>query len=275
MHKSPYSDPAMASVYESVAARLQFAAPGRDLVEIVGVTEGDRVLDVGTGTGVVAAAGRTMAGQTGFIVGSDAAVEMLRLARKETANLVVARVPELPFADETFDAVIAGFVVSHFERYVDGLTDMIRICRNGGRVGMSAWGSLPNPAATLWADIAGQYAPREQLTEAFLKHIPWDTWFSRIENVAEALETAGLSSVVTETRCYSVRMPTHEYLLSREASVQGLVLREALSSVQWHDFTTKVADAFQDKFGEIVEYERDAHFGVGTKSSTSARYIGS
>jgi ubiquinone/menaquinone biosynthesis C-methylase UbiE len=266
MHKSPYSDPAMAGVYESVAARLQFAAPGRDLVDFVGVDKGDSVLDVGTGTGVIAGAARMAAGPSGFIVGVDAAMEMVRLARKETASLLVGRVPGLPFCDESFDAVIAGFVVSHFESYIDGLTDMIRVCRTAGRVGMSSWGSLPNPAATLWADTAAHYAPREQLTEAFLKHIPWDTWFSRVENVAKALETAGLSSIVTETRCYSVRMPTREYLLSREASVQGLVLHEALTSVQWENFTRRVAEAFQEKFGEIVEYPRDAHFGVGTKS---------
>jgi len=41
----------MVTVYEAIAARLLFAAPGRDLFEIVDVRKGDRVLDVGTGTG--------------------------------------------------------------------------------------------------------------------------------------------------------------------------------------------------------------------------------
>src|SRR5262249_318337 len=117
-----------------------------------------------------------------------------------------------------------------------------------------------------WADVAAQYAPREQLTDAFLKHIPWDTWFSRVENVAKALETAGLSSVIAETRFYPVHMTTREYLLSRQTSVQGLVIREALTSARWDDFTANIAAAFHEKFGDVVEYLRDAHFGVGTKS---------
>ena len=82
------------------------------------------------------------------------------------------------------------------------------------------------------------------------------TWFSSIENVAEALAAASLSAVFTETRYYTVRIPTREYLLSRDASVQGLVLRRALSPAQWNNFTTRVAEAFQTKFGDIVEYPR-------------------
>jgi len=54
-----------------------------------------------------------------MIVGVDATMEMLRVASKETPNLVQAQVPRLPFADESFDVVLAGFVVSHFESYVE------------------------------------------------------------------------------------------------------------------------------------------------------------
>jgi ubiquinone/menaquinone biosynthesis C-methylase UbiE len=266
MKESPYVDPSMVAVYDRIAARFQFSAPANDLAQIVGLHEGDVVLDVGTGTGVVASAAKAAVGFGGTVVGTDAALEMIERARDKTSCLVVARVPGLPFYHGRFDAVIAGFVVSHFENYIDGLKDMIRVCRASGRVAMSAWGSAPNPAAALWSDIAAQYAPREELNDAFLKHIPWDTWFSRIENVAEGLQTAGLSSVITETRLYGVRMPTGAYLLSREASMQGLILRRRLTSARWDDFTMAVAKAFENKFGDWVEYERDAHFGVGTKA---------
>src|SRR5262245_55358267 len=265
MQESPYLDPAMVAIYDRIAAPFQFAAPAGDLVKIARVLEGAVVLDVGTGTGLVAAAARAAAGVTGTVIATDAAFEMIRVARKGTSDIVVAQVPGLPFPNKTFDAVIAGFVVSHFDSYLDGLREMIRVSRTGGRIGMSAWGSAPNPAASLWSDIAAQFAPRAQLNEAFVKHIPWDTWFSRIENVAEALRAAGLTSITTETRFYAVRMRTQDYLLSREASMQGLILRRQLTSAQWDDFNMTVAEAFESKFGDLVEYERDAHFGVGTK----------
>jgi len=60
-------------------------------------------------------------------------------------------------------------------------------------------------------------------------------------------------------------MPTPEFLISREASMQGLLLRQAVSSTQWNDFTINVNEAFRKKFGEAVEYRRDAHFGVGIR----------
>jgi SAM-dependent methyltransferase len=264
MNESPYSNPDMAAVYERIAARFQFAAPARDLVEVVGVTEGGIVLDVGSGTGVVTAAAQKATGATGIVVGADSSMEMVRLAGNAT-GFVLANACSLPFSSETFDCVIAGFVVSHFHSYLEGLTEMARVCRIGGRVGMSAWGAAANPAAALWNELAAQYAPREQLNDAFLKHIPWDIWFSSGDNVALALQGAGLDRVHTETRYYSVRMPTGDYLLSREASVQGLVLRRALTAAQWKHFTQQVTEVFQSRFGDVVEYSRDAHFGVGTK----------
>jgi len=265
MEESPYVIPEMVAVYDRIAAPFQFAAPAKDLVKIVRVPEGAVVLDVGAGTGLVAAAARSAVGVNGTVVATDAAIEMIRVVGKGTAAAIVARVPRLPFSNETFNAVLGGFVVSHFESYHDGLREMIRVCRTGGRVGMSSWGSALNAAASLWSDIAARFAAREQLNEAFVKQIPWDASFSRMENVHEALRTASLQSLKTETRFYAVRMSTQDYLLSREASTQGLILRRQLAPAQWHAFKTTVAEVFKTKFGDLVEYERDAHFGVGTK----------
>jgi hypothetical protein len=55
------------------------------------------------------------------------------------------------------------------------------------------------------------------------------------------------------------------FLMSQEDSMQGLLLRQAGSSAQWNDFIIHVSEAFRKKFGEAVEYRRDAHFGVGIK----------
>lgn len=205
------------------------------------------------------------AGPSGFIVGVDSAIEMIRLAPKETGNFVLSHVPMVPFRDDSFDVVLAGFVVTHFENYRDGLAEMIRVCRPGGRVGMTVWGETANAPAVLWNDTAAHYLDREQLLNDFFKQIPWDAWFSRIQNVSRAFETAGLACVSTQTRRYQVRMQTNEYLLSRETSVQGLVLRNRLSASDWDHFRAGAAQAFHGKFGDTVEYLRDVHLGVGIK----------
>jgi len=257
----------MADVYNRVAAPLQFAAPARDLVEILQLRIGDRALDVGTGTGAAAVAAATVLESAGSLVGVDASIEMLRFAQSSAGNLVaVAEVPELPFPDSTFDVVMASFVITHFPDYGRGLTELIRVCRLGGRVGITAWGSLPNPAAQLWSDIASQFVPRKRLDDAFRAHIPWDTWFAQPINIRKALETARLHAVNVQTRQYQVTMSLTDFLMAREASVQGIVLRQELDDNSWYEFRELVENAFGGRFCETVEYQRDVHFGIGLRT---------
>src|SRR6266571_4900363 len=104
MKVSPYSDPAMAEVYHRLTARHQFDPPARDLVDMLHPPFGGFVLDVGTGTGIVAEHVRQAVGSTGCVVGVDAAIDMLRFA-KRSATCVAAHVPGLPFNDDSFDIV--------------------------------------------------------------------------------------------------------------------------------------------------------------------------
>src|SRR5580765_4797415 len=53
---SPYRDPAVAEVYRRVAVPTHVVRPARDLVPMMPVRVGDRVLDVGSGTGAFATA---------------------------------------------------------------------------------------------------------------------------------------------------------------------------------------------------------------------------
>src|SRR5204863_9129914 len=108
MTVSPYSDPALAEVYQRVTARHQFAPPARDLVDILRLSPGSLVLDVGTGTGIVAEQARLAVGPAGRVIGVDAAMEMLYFA-KRSARCVAAHIPGLPFNDDAFDVVTGGF----------------------------------------------------------------------------------------------------------------------------------------------------------------------
>ena len=266
MKTSPYTDPDMAAVYGRIAVPYQFGPPARDLVRMVRPPDGARVLDVGTGTGAVAVPAIEATGSSGLVVGVDAAFEMLHVARRAASYPVtVAHVPGLPFRDGTFDVVTAGFVISHISNDDRALEDLVRVCRVHGRVGMSAWGAMSNAAAQLWSDIAAAFVPRERLDEAFHAHLPRDAWFSNPANIRRALADAGLAPVVVDTREYDFTMTTTDFLSARAASIQGMLVRDALSAGKRIGFTRQLADAFHTRFGEAVEYRRDVHFGIGTK----------
>src|SRR4029450_4210048 len=72
----------IADIYARVHAP-RMALPAKDLVEFVRVTPGARVVDVGTGPGVVARAAAEAAGAGGTVVGIDQSIAMLRHARSD------------------------------------------------------------------------------------------------------------------------------------------------------------------------------------------------
>lgn len=263
---SPYSDRTAAHTYRLVTGPVQFGPPASDLVSMLAPAAGMRILDVGTGTGVVAERIRDAAGPQCLIVGVDPALTMLAEARQSFHYpIVVAQMPDLPFTAGTFDMAAAGFAISHAPDYEAALRDIARVCRDRASIGVSAWGALPNPAAQLWTEIASGFVPRADLDRALRAHIPWDEWFSDASRLRDALSAAGLRNGIVETRTYLMRMPTTDFLASRDASVQGAVLRGRVSNEQWDAFTRQLADAFEARFGTHVDYQRDVHFGIAQK----------
>lgn len=123
------------------------AHPAPELVAAVGGAEG-RLLDVGSGTGTVAA----LAGEQGAeVTAVDAEPSMLAVARSllPTGTPVCgAALPELPFADDSFDAVAGNFVLNHVGVPGAALTELRRVARPGGRIGVTVW---PSPAPPLQA----------------------------------------------------------------------------------------------------------------------------
>jgi ubiquinone/menaquinone biosynthesis C-methylase UbiE len=95
---------AVVESYERYHVDRGYALQARDIVLMLGLADGARVLDVGTGTGEAALA--ALARCTG-VVGLDPSLPMLRLATKKGLGLVVAgEAAGLPFRSEQFDAVV-------------------------------------------------------------------------------------------------------------------------------------------------------------------------
>jgi len=240
--------------------------PARDLVDLLDLSMGARILDVGSGTGVVAAALAHAIGASGRVVAVDPSAAMLSASRLQPSyHRVVARMPGLPFPDASFDAVAAGFVISHLASHVDGLTEMVRVCKSGGRAGVTAWGTQPNPAGTLWKEVATTIEGGERLTEVFRGTVPWGAWLSRPANLEYALREARLIHVTVVARDFVVSVAVADCLAMKGATVEGTLLWRMLTAERWDRFTHAVMEAFRTRFGDVVEFTRDFLIGLGTK----------
>ena len=108
------------------------------LLDEVKVSAGDRVLDVGTGPGLVAA---SVAERGAKPVGLDFSDTMLTEARRVHPDLEfhAGSAEALPFGDNEFDAVIGNFVLHHSAAPDKVLTEAFRVLRPKGRMAFTVW----------------------------------------------------------------------------------------------------------------------------------------
>jgi len=148
--------------YDALSAALSFWQDPRwrrALVSAIAPARDDRIVDVATGTGMVAA--ELLARADCEVVGVDQSAEMLAAARARFASpgpaggarveLLEGEAESLPFADESFDALTFTYLL----RYVDDpratMRELARVVRPGGRVASLEFGVPPwLPARTAW-----------------------------------------------------------------------------------------------------------------------------
>ncbi|MCF3134870.1 class I SAM-dependent methyltransferase [Streptomyces olivochromogenes] len=161
-----------AEAYGRSFARL-CAYPVEALLDAARVGAGTRVLDVGTGTGTAAVAAR----ERGALVRAvDADPGMVAAAVRRGIAAEVAVLPELPFPDGAFDAVVGNFVLNHVGRPRAALAELRRVLRPGGRVALTTWGArrgagqeLLGRACTAGGAVPPAYLPRLDPAEDFAR----------------------------------------------------------------------------------------------------------
>jgi demethylmenaquinone methyltransferase/2-methoxy-6-polyprenyl-1,4-benzoquinol methylase len=153
--KSPHR---IASMFDAIAGRYDLLnhllSLGLDrrwrarAVAELRLADGERVLDLCTGTGdlAIAAAGRT--GGPRKIVGIDFAPAMLRIAREKTralqlqTRIVLVRgdAAALPVAEKACDAASIGFGIRNVDRPEQAILELARVLRPGGRLAILEFG---------------------------------------------------------------------------------------------------------------------------------------
>jgi arsenite methyltransferase len=109
-----------------------------DLAEL---RPGERVLDLGSGSGMDVFAAATQVGRYGHVAGVDMTPEQLdkarRLRERRPVSFHRARIEALPFDDEKFDAVISNGVINLSPDKSAAFAEAARVLRPGGRLALA------------------------------------------------------------------------------------------------------------------------------------------
>jgi ubiquinone/menaquinone biosynthesis C-methylase UbiE len=114
-----------------------------DLILSAGCRDGDRVLDVACGTGVVANRVNLVSRKLCSINGIDVNAGMLDVARgNPQIEWRQGSATEIPFEDASFDVVLCQQGLQYFPDRAAAVREMARVLVPGGRIALNVWGAL-------------------------------------------------------------------------------------------------------------------------------------
>jgi ubiquinone/menaquinone biosynthesis C-methylase UbiE len=234
----------------------------RRFLKFVPVGSGDRVLEVGCGTGVVVRDLVALVGRRGEVVGVDRSRLLLDRARRlcrepgsrARVALRVANGAQLPFAANRFDAALAITVILHVADPLRVVQEMARVTRPGGRVGLQDQD---------FGVVAVTHPDREltdRIMDGVAAHVYAEPHSGR--RLPGLLRRAGLEGIRLLTDVYQDTMLepwTKTFLERRAERAVGFGVVDEPTAVRWLDGFTEVVA--QGAFVLTLNY----YGAVGTK----------
>jgi ubiquinone/menaquinone biosynthesis C-methylase UbiE len=238
----------------------------RPTLDAANVRAGMRVLDVCTGPGMLAKAALERGAQA---VGLDFSAQVVDLAR--------IRVPEgefhrgdardLPFPDDSFDAVVCGYGVMHVPEPEVALREMLRVVRSAGRVAISVWDSSTpsNGFGMIYAAVRAHGS-----LDVPLPHGPDFFQFGTQAKMRAALVEIGLSNI--ESALFDQRWQVGSATQMLNAMRRGTVRASALLAAQTEAATKKIHQFLEETLNDLsnpgggFDVPLPAIIGSGAKS---------
>jgi ubiquinone/menaquinone biosynthesis C-methylase UbiE len=251
-----------AETYESYMVPVLFAPWASRLLQSARAKAGERALDVGCGTGIVARRVAREVGSNGKVAALDLSGGMLAVARTAAAREGVAvewhegRAERLPFPDASFDLVLCQFALMFFADRPAALAEMRRVlmqgpAANGSRVALSVFRGL---------DLHPFYGALHEAIQRRLglSGVQDIFAFPDPEALRRLCAAAGFANIALETVSMTARFPNPEAFLAGEIDVDTA----AIPSMQHLDAAARrevTAALERDMAGHLREAIKDGH----------------
>lgn len=218
-----------AEAYEDLMVAALFGEWTVRVADAARIQRGDRVLDLACGTGILARDATARVGDEGSVAGLDPAAGMLevakRLAPKVTWHQGIAE--DLPFEDDSFDAVVSQFGIMFFQDRNRALQESMRVLAPGGRLVVAAWDAIEkNPG---YADEVGLVERIAGRPAADGIRLPFSLGDRRA--IQSLFDDAGVSNVSATTEAGTARFPSVRIMVEADLRgwlpVLGINLKEA------------------------------------------------
>ncbi len=197
-----------AADYDRIEAMLALGSGSRYRRQALirgGLKTGMKVLDVGVGTGLVAAQACILAGKAALVTGVDPSPGMLDASRlPDTMVLIEGRAESLPFPDNHFDFLSMGYALRHISDLGVAFGEFERVLKPGGRLCLL---EITNPQSRFgrWLlknymrgviPLLTRFVARKKDTVTIWRYF-WDSIEACVppEQVMAALSTAKLTQV--------------------------------------------------------------------------------
>jgi ubiquinone/menaquinone biosynthesis C-methylase UbiE len=243
---------AIPEFYERYLVPLIFDPYARDLAARVTAAKPERVLEIAAGTGVLTRALASQLPVTTQIVATDLNPPMLEYAktlmgRDDRIEWKTADAQNLPFQNESFDAVACQFGVMFFPDKAQAFKEARRVLKPSGHYYFSVWDKISNNE---FAELVTQALEEMFPTDPprFLARTPHG--YYDVDRLRQYLKASSFTDISAEaidarSRAVSPREPALAY-------VQGTPLRnevEARAPARLEEATVRASQAIADRFG--------------------------